>query len=145
MPSVTPPLRHQGLIDQLNLEEKAALTSGANFWNTKAVPRLGIDSMMLTDGPHGVRKQGGKADHLGLNKSIPATCFPPAATLANSWDVDLLEQVGDVLGAEAAADLHGDPQSVRDAGYDGGMRRLSAERAVEVDHMQIFRAQFLPF
>lgn len=104
MPSVTPPLRHQGLIDQLNLEEKAALTSGANFWNTKAVPRLGIDSMMLTDGPHGVRKQGGKADHLGLNKSIPATCFPPAATLANSWDVDLLEQVGDVLGAEAAAE-----------------------------------------
>ncbi len=104
MPSHNSTLRHQDLINQLSLEEKAALTSGDNFWNTKSVPRLGIESMMLTDGPHGVRKQGGKADHLGLNKSIPATCFPTAATLANSWDTELLEQVGDVLGAEAAAE-----------------------------------------
>ena len=104
---MTAALKHQPLIDQLTLEEKAGLTSGANFWNTKAVPRLGLGSMMLTDGPHGLRKQGGKADHLGLNKSLPATCFPPAATLANSWDVELLEEVGQVLGAEAAAeDVH---------------------------------------
>lgn len=96
-------LRHGELIAQLTLEEKTALTSGANFWNTAAVPRLGIPSFMLTDGPHGVRKQGGKADHLGLNASLPATCFPTAATLANSWDVELLQRVGTALGAEAAA------------------------------------------
>ncbi len=78
--------------------------SGANFWNTKPVERLGVPSIMLTDGPHGLRKQGGAADHLGLNASIPATGFPTAATLANSWDVDLLGRVGELLGAEAAAE-----------------------------------------
>ncbi|WP_062464150.1 beta-glucosidase [Demequina soli] len=88
----------------LTLTEKASLMSGANFWNTKAVERLGVPGIMLTDGPHGLRKQGGAADHLGLNASIPATCFPPAATLANSWDVALIERVGEALGAEAAAE-----------------------------------------
>lgn len=97
-------LKYQELIEQMNLDEKASLMSGANFWNTKAIERLGIPSMMLTDGPHGLRKQGGKADHLGLNKSIPATCFPTAATLANSWDVELLTQVGMQLGKEAASE-----------------------------------------
>ena len=87
----------------MTLEEKASLMSGQNFWNTKAVERTGIPSMMLTDGPHGLRKQGGKADNLGLNDSIPATCFPTAATLANSWDTDLLETVGACIGREAAA------------------------------------------
>lgn len=77
--------------------------SGANFWNTRGVERLGIPSMMLTDGPHGVRKQAGKADNLGLNKSMPATCFPTAASLANSWDTDLLRRVGAALGREAAS------------------------------------------
>ena len=90
-------LAHQDLIDQMTLEEKASLLSGQNFWNTKPIPRLGIPAIMLTDGPHGLRKQGGKADHLGLNKSIPSTCFPTASALANSWDVDLLEQVGSCL------------------------------------------------
>lgn len=94
---------HQHLIERLTLEEKASLTSGANFWNTKAIERLGIPSIILTDGPHGVRKQAGEADHLGLNKSIPATCFPPAATLAQSWDDELIERVGERLGAEARA------------------------------------------
>ena len=97
-------LRHQSLIDKLSLAEKASLLSGANFWNTKAIDRLGIPSIMLTDGPHGLRKQGGKADHLGLNKSIPATCFPTAATLANSWDVALVKEVGEYIGREAAAE-----------------------------------------
>lgn len=97
-------LAHQDLIDQMTLEEKASLLSGQNFWNTKPIPRLGIPAIMLTDGPHGLRKQGGKADHLGLNKSIPSTCFPTASALANSWDVDLLEQVGSCLGEEAAAE-----------------------------------------
>lgn len=88
----------------MTLAEKASLMSGANFWNTKAVARLGVPSIMLTDGPHGLRKQGGAADHLGLNASIPATCFPTAATLANSWDTDLVGRVGAALGAEAAAE-----------------------------------------
>lgn len=91
----------------MTLPEKASLTSGANFWNTKPVPRLGVRSIMLTDGPHGLRKQGGAADHLGLNASIPATCFPPAATLAGSWDSDLVRRVGEALGAEAAAERVG--------------------------------------
>ncbi len=89
---------------ELTLAEKASLMSGANFWNTKPVERLDVPSIMLTDGPHGLRKQGGAADHLGLNASIPATCFPPAATLASSWDASLLERVGAALGAEAAAE-----------------------------------------
>ncbi len=91
-------------IMEMTLEEKASLMSGANFWNTKSIDRLGIPSIMLTDGPHGLRKQGGKADHLGLNKSLPATCFPTAATLANSWDEELLNEVGEYLGKEAAAE-----------------------------------------
>ena len=97
-------LRHQSIIETLTLEEKASLLSGANFWNTKSIDRVGIPSIMLTDGPHGLRKQGGKADHLGLNKSIPATCFPTAVTLANSWDTDLLHDVGASIGREAAAE-----------------------------------------
>lgn len=92
---------YKHLIDQMTIDEKIAMLSGANFWNTKAVERLNIPSMMLTDGPHGLRKQGGKADHLGLNASIPATCFPTAATLANSWDVNLAEEMGALLGTEA--------------------------------------------
>ncbi|RLQ93046.1 glycosyl hydrolase [Planomicrobium sp. Y74] len=97
-------MNYQELINKMTLEEKASLMSGGNFWNTKSIERLDIPSIMLTDGPHGLRKQGGKADHLGLNKSLPATCFPPAATLANSWDVDLLHEVGRLIGKEAAAE-----------------------------------------
>jgi len=93
-------LKNKELIERMTLEEKASLLSGGNFWNTKPVSRLGVPSIMLTDGPHGLRKQGGKADHLGLNKSIPATCFPTAAALANSWDVDMLVEVGRTLGEE---------------------------------------------
>jgi beta-glucosidase len=90
-------------IKEMTLDEKASLLSGANFWNSKAIKRLGIPSIILTDGPHGLRRQVGKADHLGLNQSIPATCFPTAAALATSWDKGLLEQVGTAIGAEAAA------------------------------------------
>ena len=97
-------MKHAELISQMTLQEKASLLSGANFWNTKPVPRLGISGMMLTDGPHGLRKQGGKADHLGLNKSIPATCYPSAAGLANTWDESLLEEMGRSLGREAASE-----------------------------------------
>jgi len=90
-------------ITQLTLQEKVSLLSGANFWNTKAIQRVGIPSIILTDGPHGLRRQTGKADHLGISTSVPATCFPTAAALASSWDEQLLEKVGASIGAEAAA------------------------------------------
>lgn len=91
------------LIDQMTLEEKASLLSGGGQFYTKTVKRLGIPSMCLSDGPHGVRKQAGAADHLGLNASLPATCFPTAATVANSWNTELGEELGRYLGEEAVA------------------------------------------
>ena len=94
-------LRHADLIDQMTLEEKAAILTGASEWETRAIPRLGIPSVFLADGPHGIRKQAGAGDHLGLNPSEPATCFPTAATIANSWDPELAEEVGAALGREA--------------------------------------------
>jgi beta-glucosidase len=89
-------------VEALTLEQKAALTSGEDFWTTKAVP--GVPSIMLTDGPHGVRKQRGDSDHLGITDSVPATCFPPAVTLGSTFDEGLLERVGRALGEEARAE-----------------------------------------
>lgn len=88
------------VLAELTLEEKAALTSGSDFWHTEAVERLGVPAVMVTDGPHGLRKQATSADHLGIGDSVPATCFPPAAALASTWDVGLLERVGRALGRE---------------------------------------------
>ena len=92
-----------GLLAELTLEEKAALLDGSDFWHTQPIERLGIPAVMVTDGPHGLRKQAEGADHLGLNASVPATCFPPAAGLASSWDAELLGRVGAALGAECVA------------------------------------------
>ena len=89
-------------ISDLTLEEKAALTSGLDFWRLKAIERLGIPSIMVTDGPHGLRKQAGESDHLGLNAAVPATCFPPAVGLGASWDPELAARVGAAIGREAA-------------------------------------------
>jgi beta-glucosidase len=88
----------------LTLEEKASLTSGSSFWLTQGVTRAGIPEVLLTDGPHGVRKQRGGVDHVGLADSVPATCFPPAVALGSTFDPDLLERVGVALGEEAAAE-----------------------------------------
>ena len=77
--------------------------SGKDFWQTRSVERVGIKSIMLSDGPHGVRKQEGTGDQLGLNPSLPATCFPTAATIANSWDTSLGEEIGRMIGEEAAS------------------------------------------
>lgn len=88
------------LLAQMTLEEKALLCSGQDFWRTKGVERLGIESVMVTDGPHGLRKQAGSSDHLGINKSVPATCFPAAATSACSFDPQLIRQMGEALGEE---------------------------------------------
>lgn len=94
-------MKHKQLIEQMTLAEKATLMSGKNFWETESIERLGVDSIFLADGPHGIRKQAAAADHLGLNESVPATCFPTAATVANSWDVELGEKIGQHLGREA--------------------------------------------
>ena len=85
----------------MTLEEKAALLSGKGEWQTWDIERLGIPSIFCSDGPHGIRRQAGTGDHLGLNPSLPATCFPTAATVANSWDPELGEEVGKALGEEA--------------------------------------------
>ncbi len=89
-------------ISALTLEEKASLTSGASFWHTKPIERAGVPAIMVTDGPHGLRKQREGGDHLGLGDSVPATCFPPAVGLGSSWDVDLVRRVGQALGAETS-------------------------------------------
>ena len=94
--------KHQDILDQLTLKEKASLISGKDFWQTVNIDRIGLRSAFLSDGPHGVRRQAAAADHLGLNASIPATCYPTAATMANSWDPELGEGLGERLGQEAA-------------------------------------------
>lgn len=94
-------------IENLTLEEKAALLQGWSTWTTWDGSKKGIPAIFLSDGPHGLRKQAGAGDHLGLNASVPATCFPTAATMANSWDASLGEELGKALGEEAAAnDVH---------------------------------------
>lgn len=91
------------LLKKLTLEEKCALLSGAETFKTRGMPEHGIPQIWLSDGPHGLRKQGGESDHLGLNPSVPATCFPTASAVANSWDAALGEEIGAALGEEAAA------------------------------------------
>ncbi|MCD8020160.1 MAG: glycoside hydrolase family 3 C-terminal domain-containing protein [Clostridiales bacterium] len=89
-------------VRNMTLEEKCYLLSGKDFWQSRSVKRLGIPNVTLSDGPHGIRKQEGASDQLGLNGSVPATCYPTAATVANSWDPALGEEIGQCLGEEAA-------------------------------------------
>ncbi len=96
-------MKAKEIISKLTIEEKAALLSGKNEWESRDIPRLGISSITFSDGPHGLRRQEGAGDHLGLNASLPATCFPTAATTANSWDPKLGERIGEALGEEALA------------------------------------------
>ena len=86
------------LIAQMTLEEKAGLLSGEDFWHTKGVERLGVPQSMVSDGPHGLRKQDEQADHLGINDSIKAVCFPAASATAASFDPDMIEKMGEALG-----------------------------------------------
>lgn len=96
-------MKHKDLIQRMTLEEKAAILSGKSVWETREVRRLGIPSIFLSDGPHGLRKQAAAGDHLGLNESLSATCFPTAATIANSWNCALAGEIGEALGAEAVS------------------------------------------
>ena len=96
-------LKYANIISKLSVQQKADLMTGRDFWSTLNIDELGIPSAYLSDGPHGLRKQAAAADHLGLNPSIPATCYPTAATMANSWDTELGEKLGEFLGEEAAS------------------------------------------
>ena len=90
--------RAQALVAQMTLAEKADFCSGKDFWHLPGLARLDIPSIMVTDGPHGLRKQGQNADHLGAHRSVRATCFPTASGLASSWDLELMHEVGVALG-----------------------------------------------
>lgn len=92
------------LVLQMTLEEKASLCSGLDFWHTKPIERLGIPSVMVTDGPHGLRKQNEASDHLGINNSVPAACFPTASATACSFDRELMERMGKAIGEECRAE-----------------------------------------
>jgi beta-glucosidase len=96
-------LRYEHIINNLSIEEKISLLSGKDFWRTRDIPHLNIPSIYLADGPHGIRRQAVAAERMGLNKGIPATCFPTEATVANSWNVELGEKVGAFLGTEAVS------------------------------------------
>lgn len=94
----------ENLCAKMTLEEKAGLCSGSDFWHTKPVERLGIPAMMVSDGPHGLRKQKEEGDHLGVNDSIKAVCFPTGCTIAASFDRDLIKEVGEALGVSCQAE-----------------------------------------
>ena len=89
------------ILQQMTLEEKIALCSGENFWQTKTFAQYGIPALFMCDGPHGLRKQENGADMLGVHESREATCFPAEVTAAGSWDPELLEQIGAAIGEEA--------------------------------------------
>ena len=93
-------MKHSDIISQMTLEEKASFCDGADFWNLQSCERLGIKSIMVTDGPHGLRKKKEKKDSGELMSSNPATCFPTAVTTAASWDPDLIYEMGQALGEE---------------------------------------------
>ncbi len=94
-------MKYKAIIAKMTLEEKASLMSGKDFWTTQELEEHQIPTIYLADGPHGIRKQAAKSDNIGLNASIPATCYPTAATVANSWNVELAEEIGVHLGKEA--------------------------------------------
>lgn len=94
----------KAIINEMTLEEKAGMCSGKDFWHLKGIERLGIPEVMVSDGPHGLRKQSDKADHLGVHESIPAVCFPAACATACSFDRELIRKMGETLGKECQAE-----------------------------------------
>ena len=94
----------EDILSKMTLEEKAAFCSGLDFWHTKPLERLGVPSVMMCDGPHGLRKQDQRGDHLGVNDSIQTVCYPTAAALASSFDRDVMRRLGEALGQECQAE-----------------------------------------
>ena len=97
-------LKAKDLVSQMSLEEKVSLCSGRDFWYMKGIERLGLKPVMVTDGPHGLRKQPDGADHLGINESIPATSFPTASATACSYDRELMKKMGEALGEKCISE-----------------------------------------
>lgn len=97
-------MKNKELLDKMTLEEKVSLCSGKDFWHLRGIERLGIPEIMVTDGPHGLRKQNPDGEKTGLSNSVPTTCFPTAATTACSWDPDLLFKMGEAMGEECLAE-----------------------------------------
>ena len=96
-------MKHHEIIEKMTLEDKIALCSGKDFWHTKDMPQYDLPDIMMCDGPHGLRKQEAEADMLGVNESVPATCFPTAVTTGASWNVDLMQRIGKAIAEEALA------------------------------------------
>jgi beta-glucosidase len=94
-------MENKNIIIRMSLEDKVSFCSGADFWSTKAFEKYGIPSIFMSDGPHGLRKQEKESDHIGVNQSKAATCFPPACATACSWDRKLIEEIGKAIGEEA--------------------------------------------
>ena len=92
------------LVAQMTLREKAGFCSGSDFWHLKSLERLGLGRIMVSDGPHGLRKQAETSDHLGMGAAVPATCFPAAGTLASAWDPELCREMGGALAKECTAE-----------------------------------------
>ena len=92
------------LVARMSVDEKASLMSGSSFWHLQPLEQYDLPPIMVSDGPHGLRKQGDQTDHMGLTASVPATCFPTAVTLASSWDKELIGQVGAAIGRECQAE-----------------------------------------
>lgn len=99
--------RIEEIIKSLTLEEKASMLSGGDYWLTREMPEKGVPVMMMADGPHGLRKQEAEVDMLGINESVPATCFPSAACICNSWDETLIQKIGEAIGEECQAEQIG--------------------------------------
>lgn len=97
-------MKYEKLINQMALKDKIALCEGADFWNTKAFEKYGIPSIMMCDGPHGLRKQENAGDHMGINISKPSTCFPAACTSGSSWNREMLKEIGSAIAEEALAE-----------------------------------------
>ena len=91
------------IISEMTLQEKITFCTGADFWHTKELPRQGIPAIKMSDGPHGLRCQEGEADMIGINKSLPATCFPAAVTAGAAWNRELYAAEGEAIGKEALA------------------------------------------
>ena len=100
-------MRHEGIVSKLSLWQKCALLSGGTAFGTRAVASVGLPALQFADGPHGLRHQDEGSNHMGLGESLPATCFPTAVTLADTWDTDLVGRVGAALGREAASQCVG--------------------------------------
>ena len=96
-------MRHEGIVSKLSLWQKCALLSGGTAFGTRAVASVGLPALQFADGPHGLRHQDEGSNHMGLGESLPATCFPTAVTLADTWDTELVRRVGAALGREAAS------------------------------------------